>query len=440
MLLFALPVILTNLGQQFYMIADAAIVGRGIGVDALAAVGCTDWTYWVILWSVSVMTQGFATFVSRYFGKQDVRMINRSITMSALLSLMIALFFTVLGLSVSRPVLLLLDTPAHILDDALIYLNTMIAGTLIVTGYNLTSAILRAFGDSRTPLVAMIIAAGLNILLDLLFILVFPFGVFGAAFASVLSQAVSFVFCVLKIRRIDCVRLTREYWKPDRKLMGQIFRFGFPLAIQYMAINIGGMFIQSTVNLQGSSFIAGYTSVSKLYGLLESTAIALGAAFTTFTSQNFGAGDYKRVRRGLGTSLILALSASALIMAVVLPLSGILPQFFLDKNAGNTAEALAVGTHYLVNMVFFLPVLYLVYVYRGNFQSIGDSFWSMISGFGESAVRILMAKLFYFLWGSEVLFFIEPFAWLAALLFVMVPYYFCRGKILSKPERTSASS
>lgn len=436
MLGFAIPIIFTNLGQQLYMIVDAAIVGRGVGMNALAAVGCTDWTYWVILWSVSVMTQGFATFVSRYFGKQDYKMMNKAITMSAVLSLIIAIFFTVIGLIFAKPILCLLDTPPHILDDAVMYLSTMISGTVIVTGYNLAAAVLRAFGDGKSPLSAMVIAALLNIILDLIFVMVFRLGVFGAAIASLISQAVALLFCVTKIYRINCVKLDRKAWMLDFKLLWQLLIFGLPLAVQYIVINVGGMIIQSTVNLQGSEFIAGYTAVSKLYGILESSAIALGASFTTFASQNFGAGNHKRVRRGLKDAFVLAVAASLVIMAFVIPTRNILLQLFIDIGEEGAVEALAVGSRYLINMALCLPILYLVYVYRSNFQSIGDSFWSMISGFGESAVRILMAKLIIVYLGGGVLFFIEPFSWLAALLFVMVPYYFCRRKLLGRTDKT----
>ena len=166
MLRFALPVILTNLGQQLYQIVDAAIVGRGVGMDALAAVGCTDWTYWMVMWSISVMTQGFATFVSRYFGKNDRDSINKAIATSVYLTLIISAVFTVVGVICARPILILLKTPTerNILSQAVTYLLVMFSGIIIVAFYNLSAAILRAFGDSKTPLIAMITAAVLNIL------------------------------------------------------------------------------------------------------------------------------------------------------------------------------------------------------------------------------------------------------------------------------------
>ena len=222
MLRFAVPVIATNMLQQLYQMVDAAIVGRGVGVDALAAVGCTDWTYWMFMWSVSVMVQGFATFVSRYFGKQDRAMTNKAITASIYLSLVLSAILSIGGMFVARPILLLLRTPDTLLPNAVIYLTTMYAGIVIVAFYNLAGAILRAFGDSKTPLVAMIIAACLNVALDLLFVMVFNWGVFGAAFASVLSQCVAFIFCTVKIFKIEYVKLDKEAWRLDGKLVGAV--------------------------------------------------------------------------------------------------------------------------------------------------------------------------------------------------------------------------
>lgn len=424
MLKFAFPVILTNLGQQLYQIVDAAIVGRGVGVDALAAVGCSDWTYWMVMWSVSVMTQGFATFVSRYFGKQDKAMLNKSITMSVYLSLIISGLFLAVGVVLAKPILQLLRTPADILPMAVTYLTTMIAGIVIVAFYNLTAAILRAFGDSKSPLIAMIIAALLNIVLDFLFVLVFHWGVFGAAFASVLSQCVAFLFCTVKIFRIEYVALDKAAWAWDGRLAGEMAKFGVPLAIQYVIIHLGGMIVQSTINDQGSSFVAGYTAVNKLYGLLECTAISLGAAFTTYASQNFGAGNWGRVRRGVNVAIVLAVGVAALLLVIVLPLRSLLPQLFIDLSEPGAADAVQVAARYLTNMILSLPILYLVYVHRNNLQAIGISSWSLVSGIAEAVSRVVMAKLCFPFVGVEIMFYIEPVAWLMAWVFVLVPYYF----------------
>lgn len=432
---FAFPVILTNLGQQLYQIVDAAIVGRGVGVDALAAVGCSDWTYWMVMWSVSVMVQGFATFVSRYFGMQDRARTNKAITASVYLSLLIAALFTLGGVLAAKPILLLLRTPADILPDAAVYLTTMISGIVIVAFYNLTSAILRAFGDSKSPLIAMIIAALMNVALDVLFVMVLHWGVFGAAFASVLSQCAAFLFCTVKIFKIEYVRLDKAAWGWDGKLAGEMAKFGIPLAIQYVIIHLGGMIVQSTINDQGSAFVAGYTSVNKLYGLLECSAISLGAAFTTYASQNFGAGNYRRVRRGVNVAMVLSVGAALVMMTMVLPLRQLLPQLFIDMSEPGAPQAIGVGVRYLTNMILSLPILYLVYVHRNNLQAIGIASWSLVSGIAEAASRVVMAKLCFPFTGVEILFYIEPVAWLLAWLFVLVPYYFYQHKRLPVDPR-----
>ena len=424
MLTFAFPVVLTNLGQQLYQIVDAAIVGRGVGVDALAAVGCTDWTYWLILWSMCVMTSGFATFVSRFFGSRDYAAMNRSIMIMSVLSAVIAVVLTAAGLILARPLLVFLGTPEEILDNAVIYLSTMIAGTLVITAYNLAASILRAFGDGRSPMIAMIFAAILNVALDLLFVMAFRWGVFGAALASVLSQLAAFVYCLIKILKIEIVRFDRQNMVWDWKLALEILRFGLPLALQYIIINAGGMIVQSTVNTQGQGFIAGYTAVNKLYGLLECTAISLGNAFTTFTSQNYGAKNFRRVRKGVNTSMVLAIGGAAVLMAITLPLNRWLPQLFIDLKEEGAAEAVLVASRYLMHMILGLPILYLVYVHRNSLQAIGVASWSLVSGIFEALTRVLFVKVLFDLWGVKVLYYVEPFAWLAAWLFVLVPYYF----------------
>jgi Na+-driven multidrug efflux pump len=276
----------------------------------------------------------------------------------------------------------------------------------------------------------MVIAAVLNILLDLLFVLSFRWGVFGAAFASVLSQCVAFLFCTVKILEIEYVRLKKDAWAWDGRLVGEMAKFGIPLALQYVIINFGGMMVQATVNDQGSAFVAGYTAVNKLYGLLECSAIALGAAFTTFASQNYGAGDFKRVRRGVNVAMILAVGAALILIVVALPLRFLLPRLFIDMSDAGASDAIGVAAKYLKNMILALPILYLVYVHRHNLQAIGNSSWSFISGIAEALSRVAMAKLFFVMAGAEVLFFVEPVAWLMAWLFVLLPYYYYQRKLL----------
>ena len=200
---FAFPLILTNLGQQLYTIVDAVIVGRGVGVQALAALGATDWLYWAVLWAVQAMTQGFAVLVSQTFGSGNKQDFRKAITMSILLCAIIGAILTAAGIALALPMLQLLKTPNNILAGARTYLTTMYAGTLIVMAYNMSAGFLRSVGDGKSPLIAMGIAGSCNIVLDLLFVLVFRWGIIGAAFANA-ARAADRV-CILPVR--DCAHV-----------------------------------------------------------------------------------------------------------------------------------------------------------------------------------------------------------------------------------------
>lgn len=422
-LALALPILLANFGQQFYQIADAAIIGRGVGVRALAAVGSADWSYWLVLWGVLGLTQGFSIFVAQYYGRKDFVRMNKAIAMSTILSAIIGCALTLVGVFFARPLLVLLGTPADILSDAAVYLEVMIAGTAAITAYNMAASVLRAFGDGRTPLWAMGIAAVVNIGLDLLFVFAFHWGVFGVAIASVIAQAVSFVYCLRRIGRVSCVRLDAAVWRPDRMMIVDLLRLGLPFAFQHIVIAVGGIVLQSAINAQGSAFVAGFTATNKLYGLLECSAISLGLAFSTYFSQNFGAGLYDRFRKGVRLGIALMLVVVPILMAVILPLGVPLLRLFIDAGENIGAEALSIAWRYLRNMVLLHIFLYLIYVYRNALLSTRDALWPMISGIAETGTRVLVALWGVRAFGVDVLFFVEPSAWITAVVFNAVPYY-----------------
>lgn len=426
---FAFPIIVTNIGQQLYNIVDTAIVGRGVGMTALASVGCTTWIYGIILWSILALTYGFSTFISRYFGMGDKELLNRSLAMSTVLSVIIGIILTVVGLLATKPLLVLLKTPDDIIEGAAVYLYVMISGTFAVMGYNMTSSILRAFGDGKSPLIAMIIAALLNVGLDLLFIMVIPWGIFGAALASVISQLVSFIYCLVCIKRIEYVDIKKEYWKWDGFLARELLVFSLPLGIQNAILSVGGLVLQGAVNLEGSIFIAGYTATNRLYGMFECTAIALGHAITTFISQNYGSGNIKRVKQGFKTSFIIAVIFSIVVMAVMMVSGKFLLKLFIDPLEPGADVSLDIAFKYLFVMLCSLVILYLLYVYRSTLQAVGTSFWSMLSGFAEFLARVLFAICLYPIWGKTTIYFVESAAWLAALLVVIPPCYYHLKKL-----------
>ena len=422
MLKFALPVVLTNLGQQLYQIVDAAIVGRGVGVDALAAVGCTDWTYWMVMWSVSVMTQGFATFVSRYFGKQDVVKINKAITTSVYLSLIISALFVLIGVIGARPILVLLRTPEAILPQAVTYLTTMISGIVIVAFYNLTAAILRAFGDSKSPLAAMIIAAVMNVALDLLFVLVFHWGVFGAAFATILAQMVSGIGCLLfALKTNSYFRLNHEDLQLDRGIIRQSVRLGLPMALQWSLISVSSTILQTFVNSFGPAAMAAFTATNRIESFVHMPFGSISSALSTYAGQNFGAHDMKRVKEGFRHGMLISTVIIILLFVMFQLLSEPLMRLFVKED-----EVILLGAQALKMTSWFYIFLALIYTSRSLLNGVGDAIFALMNGVVEVACRIIIPLVLVALlpalgvmsiWWATVL------TWITSSIFCLLRYY-----------------
>ncbi|MEQ2676147.1 MATE family efflux transporter [Enterocloster citroniae] len=413
---FSLPLMAANLGQQLYMIVDTMIVGKGVGVEALASVGATDWSYWLALWVIQAMTQGFAISISQHFGEGNQNRIKKTVAMSIWLCLGIGVVLTVSGLVFARFLLRILQTPDPIFQGALSYLMILYAGILVVMAYNMAAAILRSLGDGKTPLIAIVIAAITNILLDLLFVLVFRWGVAGAAFATVLAQLLAFIYCLLVMRKIDLLKMERKDWKPESSIIKRQCGLGIPLALQHVLIAIGGMILQSSINRHGFVFIAGFTATNKIYGLLESSAISLGYAVTTYTAQNYGAGLYDRIRNGLKSSVLIAAAMSVCVSAAMIAGGRAVLGLFIDSTSSSAAEVLEISYHYLFIMSCLLSSLYLLYAFRNTLQGLGNTVAPFLSGVMEFFARVSVAVYFSRLWGTEAIFFAEPCAWAAATL------------------------
>ena len=413
---FSLPLMAANLGQQLYMLVDTMIVGKGVGVEALASVGATDWSYWLALWVIQAMTQGFAISISQHFGEGNQSRIKKTVAMSIWLCLGIGVVLTVSGLVFAQFLLRILQTPDPIFQGALSYLMILYAGILVVMAYNMAAAILRSLGDGKTPLIAIVIAAITNILLDLLFVLVFRWGVAGAAFATVLAQLLAFIYCLLVMRKIDLLKMERKDWKPESSIIKRQCGLGIPLALQHVLIAIGGMILQSSINRHGFVFIAGFTATNKIYGLLESSAISLGYAVTTYTAQNYGAGRYDRIRNGLKSSVLIAAAMSVCVSAAMIAGGRAVLGLFIDSTSSSAAEVLEISYHYLFIMSCLLSSLYLLYAFRNTLQGLGNTVAPFLSGVMEFFARVSVAVYFSRLWGTEAIFFAEPCAWAAATL------------------------
>jgi putative MATE family efflux protein len=427
--LFALPLMAGNVFQQLYTVVDTAVVGKGLGVDALAAVGAADWFAWMVLGSIQGFAQGFAIRMAQRFGAGDIAGLRKVIANSVFLSIVCAVVITVCSQLAARPILVLLGTPDRILDMSLLYMRVLLSGMPIVMAYNLLAAILRSMGDSKTPLYAMVLASLLNIGLDLLFVLALHWGIAGAAAATLLAQAFSSLYCLHFLLRMKNLGLSRRdfhnengWFSSDWAMRGELLRLGAPMALQNIIIAIGGMILQSVVNGFGLTFIAGYTATNKLYGMLEIAAISYGYAVSTYVGQNIGAGEYPRIRRGVRGAVLMAIGTSLLLGLVMILTGKLILSGFISGTAQEIAEAMDTAYRYLFIMSVFLPVLYILHIVRSSLQGMGDTVMPMASGFAEFIMRTGTALTLPRVIGGDGVFLAEVMAWVGADVILLVSY------------------
>lgn len=429
---FALPLMVGNIFQQLYTVVDTMVVGKALGVDALAALGATDWLYWMLLGMIQGVTQGFGILMSREFGARQFESLRSVVGSSATLSALSAFLFLILGQAVAEPVLVLLNTPAEIMDGSLLYLRIMFLGIPVVMTYNLLATILRSLGDGQTPLYAMIVAAISNIVLDLLFVLVFRWGIAGAAIATLIAQGISSVYCLLKIKKIQFLTLRKAHFTLHASMAGRLLGLGSPMAAQNAIIAVGGMIITAVVNNYGVAFIGGFTAANKLYGVLEIAATSYGYAMITYVGQNLGAAKIDRIRTGMKWATTVALATSGVIAAVMLLLGQPIVGTFISGTPEEAAAALKVGVTYLSIMSICLPILYILHVTRSAVQGMGNTVLPMVSGIAEFIMRTGGVLLLPAILGENGIFIAEVSAWLGADL-ILVPSYFY---ILRRISRT----
>lgn len=432
---FALPLMFSNMFQQLYTVVDTAIVGRGVGMDALAALGTVDWLSWMVLGIAQGFTAGFSVRMSQKFGEGDFPGLRRVIGLSARLTVFITLLTAVLSQVALPGFLYLLRVPAELSPMATLYVRILFAGTPCMMFFNFTASTLRAVGNSKTPLFAMITASVLNIALDALTVFVFDWGIAGAAGATVCAQAVAGGICAYRIAKTPHLRFHLSDMARDGAMAKSLMGLGAPLAIQNTIISIGGMVVSAVVNGFGNAFIAGFTATNKLYGLLEIAATSYGFAVTTYVGQNFGAGDLLRIRTGVRSAVLIASITSAVISCVMIGCGRWILQIFIDRDADKAA--LVTAYRYLVIMSTFLLILYALYVYRSALQGMGDTVIPMVSGIAEFLMRITIAILCGILARENDIFYAEPAAWIGAVCILIPAYYIRLKKAFQKKEVSS---
>ena len=430
LLRFALPLMLGNLFQQMYTVVDTVIVGRGVGMQALAALGTVDWLNWMFLGIAQGFSQGFSVRMAQKYGENDTEGLRRAIGDSARLTILIALVATLIGQTGLPLFLDLLQVPTELRSMAALYSRIVLAGIPAMLFYNFCASVLRAVGDSKTPLWAMVTAAVANIILDCVAVFLLDWGIAGAAGATVLSQCLAGTLCAVKIARTPQLRFTRSHMMRNPALAKTLMGLGVPVAMQNVIISVGGMAVQSVVNNFETSFIAGYTATNKLYGILEIAALSYGYAVTTYTGQNFGAGLWHRIRKGTRWAVMISLATSAAIAAVMILFGRGITMLFISSDspalaaaAGNTAY------RYLCMMSAFLPMLYLLYAYRSALQGMGNTMIPLLSGILEFFVRVGIAIVVGMAGGREAIFYAEVIAWTGAAVLLGGAYYYYAAKL-----------
>ena len=428
-LTFALPLMAGNVFQQLYTVVDTMVVGKYLGVNALAALGASDWLNWMMLGIIQGFTQGFAILMAQEFGAKRLEQLRRVIGNSAMLSLCSSLVLVLLGQLAARPVLMLLQTPDAIINGSLLYLRIMFLGIPIVMAYNLLACILRSLGDGKTPLQAMVVASLTNIGLDLLFVMVFHWGIAGAAVATLIAQLISGLYCLYHILKIEFLKMEKKDFKPQASLCSKLLALGSPMAFQNCIIAIGGMIVQFVVNGFGVLFIAGFTATNKLYGILEIAATSYGYSMITYVGQNLGAGKSKRIRQGLRAALVIAVATSIVIAFIMLVFGRFILSWFISGTPEEVDQTMQVAYFYLAVMSVCLPILYVLHVIRSTIQGMGNTLLPMLSGVMEFTMRTLTALLLPLALGEIGIFFAEIAAWAGADVVLVISYFVTARKL-----------
>ena len=402
---------------------DTVVVGQVAGVQALAALGAVEWIMWMVLGVSSGITQGFAILMAQDYGAQKWNQLKKTVAHSYVLTAITAVLLFLTSQIFAHWILSFLNTPDNIIGMSLLYLRIVFCGIPVVAAYNVFAGVLRSLGNSRTPLVAMVIAAGINIILDLVFVAGLHMGVAGAALATVIAQCFSALYCFIIVRKIEIVHITKEDFRAVPGLNRKLLSLGTPILFQDVIISVGGLAVQFVVNGYGFLFVAGFTATNKLYGILEMAAISYGYAIVTYVGQNLGAGQISRIKKGVHVSGFLAFLTSAFISVMMFIFGKHILRMFISGDPAQTEQVLGIAWHYLSIMASVLCILYFLYVYRSALQGLGDTMIPMLSGVVEFFIRVGVALLLPKIMGQNGIFYAEITAWTGAAVLLAVSYY-----------------
>lgn len=432
-LLFMIPVCLGNIFQQFYNLADSIIAGQFLGVNALAAIGATGSLVFLVVGWLNGITSGFAVLISQSFGAKRYDEMRHYMAMSIYLCVFFVVIMTVSLEFLNTPILRLMNSPEELFTDIHGYMAVIYAGLAATAAYNALAAILRAIGDSRTPLYFLIVSSVVNVVLDIVFITWFQMGVVGCAYATVAAQAISALLCYVYIRKkFEFLHLRKEdfyfSWKSAKKMLA----LGVPMGLQFSITAIGTIIVQGAINVYGSVSIAGFSAGSKIQNIVSTVFVSFGATTATYVGQNLGAGELDRVKMGVRKIQMMILVWGVVMMAIIYLFGGQMVRLFIGS--GDTGVTEVAVTYFRV-VAWCYPFLGSIYLYRNALQGMGYGFIPMMGGVFELAARALVVMLVSGRGSFAAVCASDPAAWIAALI-PLVPYYFMvEAKFTKKTEQ-----
>jgi putative MATE family efflux protein len=424
---FMIPVVIGNIFQQLYNMVDTMIVGRFVGVDALAAVGATGSVVFLILGFATGLTTGFTVMTAQRFGAADPEGMKKSLGSAALLSAIAVVLLTIISLAGMNPLLHLMNTPENILDMSRTYLSIICSGMCFTVLYNLLASIMRAIGNSLVPLILLIISSVTNIALDLLFVITFHMGVGGAAYATIISQALSGVLCLIYILwKVPILHMEKRHWKPDHQTVRNQLAVGVPMALQFSITAVGVIIVQGALNLLGSLTVASYSVSGKIEMLASQPFAAMGVTVATYSAQNRGINDLERIKEGVKIANIIAGIYALVIYGLTNLLLPLLVRLFVTEDVA-TVTGLA-RTYLVINGALFIP-LGMIFIFRNALQGCGLGFWPMMGGVVELICRCVIA-----FWAAERRSYIgvclsDGLTWLITAVFLIVIYFITMKKM-----------
>lgn len=425
LLLFALPTMIGNIFQQIYNLADSVIVGNFVGTDAFAAVGATSSITFLFFALCNGIGSGGGVVVSQYYGAHDDKNVKKCIVNSGLIMLMVPVLFGILGFTMAPWLLKLLDTPAKILSNAILYTRFMCVGLLFVSLYNFISSMLKALGDSKGPLYFLIISTVINIALDILLVLVIPLGVMGVALATVIAQFISVLLSgIYAYRKNPYFRLTKEDIRISLRMTVKIVKLGIPMSLQFALIAISSMALQRVVNSFGTVAITAFTATNRIETFIHQPYMTLSAALATFSGQNFGAGKHDRVVLGYKKSLLLMLGLTAFLMMVMQLFGNALVSIFVAKDDIAAPTVIRLGAEGLRITSLFYLALGMIYVVRGVLTGLGDAFFAFFNGVIEVIGRFTIPVLLtaYLAFGEQGIWLSSGLVWVLSGVTAWIRY------------------